>query len=84
METVTACKHLHYDETKYDKSCSIAGLSNNKAVWERNGVNGFQLCQFCSLRGRLNNAESCTSPDKAQCNEYEDFEHTLIFRSPQE
>jgi hypothetical protein len=81
MDKVIACKHLSYDETKYTKDCSISGLGSDKAVWERNGPNGFQLCQFCELRGRINSADGCTSRDKAHCNEYEDFEHSLVFRN---
>lgn len=74
------CKHLTYDETQYDDSCSVSGLSGDHAVWERNGPNGFQLCQFCSLRGRLNSPEACTTEKYAQCNEFEEHEHTVIFR----
>lgn len=74
------CKHLTYDETKYATSCSVHGLSVDNAVWERNGVNGSQLCQFCVLRGRLNSAEACTSEKYAHCSEFEMHEHEVIFR----
>lgn len=73
------CKHLQYDETKYADYCSIAGVSGGHAVWERKDTDPF-LVQFCGLRGRLNHIQACTEKQHAQCNEYEDFEHDVIFR----
>lgn len=80
MGNVTGCKFLSYDETKYTKDCSIAGLGNDKATWERSGPSGFQLCQFCTKRGRINQANGCTSKDTAHCSDYEDAEHEVILR----
>lgn len=74
------CKFLDYDENKYTKDCSISGLSNDHAAWERKTF-GLQLCQFCSKRGRINSADSCTTQSKAQCSDYEEFAHDVIFRS---
>jgi hypothetical protein len=74
------CKNLTYDETQYANSCSVSGLSDEHAVWERHGPNGFQLCQYCKLRGRINGADSCTTENKKQCNEFESYEHEVIFR----
>ena len=76
----TGCKHLTYDETKYDKSCEVSGLGSGHAVWERQGPNGFQLCQFCNQRGRLNIADACTTENKKKCSDYEQHQHTVIFR----
>ena len=74
------CKHLTYDETQYSSSCSVSGLGPDRAVWERNGPNGFQLCQFCTKRGRINGVETCTSERTAQCGDFVDHEHDVIFR----
>lgn len=80
MTTVKGCIQLTYDETKYALSCSVAGLSDEHATWERKGPNGFQLCQFCNMRGRLNSADACTSTKTAQCSSFELGDVEVIFR----
>lgn len=79
-ETVKGCKHLMYNETKMADSCSVAGLGNDNATWERHGPNGFQLCQFCDQRGRLGSPDACISESRAQCRDFEMHEHQVIFR----
>jgi len=73
------CKHLLYDENNLGNNCTIARLGNENAVWERAGCDP-KLVQFCKLRGRLNDMDACTSAKLARCGEFEDYEHTIIFR----
>lgn len=69
------CKHLDYEKENYP-SCTLEQLSyrgTTQLVWDRRKPDGdFQLCQFCKLRGRLNNAEACLCKQDAMCSEYEE------------
>jgi hypothetical protein len=76
----TACKQLDFDQSKYSsaKLALINSKGTTKGVWERHNPEGIlQLCQFCKQNGRHNDPESCLDSEKAECPDYEDFEHTI-------
>jgi len=81
--TFTACKHLSYDREKYEvrmKMNMIMYYGDTKVVWDRPTPDGrFQLCQFCNMRGRINDAIGCLSEKDKHCNDYELFSHVIPF-----
>jgi len=85
METLkfTACKHLDFDQSRYSgpKLAPIRSGGVTKLVWERKDVDdNLQLCQFCKLCARLNGPEYCLDLRNAECSDYEEFEHTVVFK----
>lgn len=66
---VTGCKHLSWDQDQY--TANLAYISGG-VVWERRDPEGrLQLCQFCTLRGRINNPQGCLTAANAQCSNFE-------------
>ena len=69
------CKHLDFSQDNY--MCELVGISKHVG-WERRDPEGkLQLCQFCKLRGRLNDPEACIGDGNAMCNDYEEIEHII-------
>ena len=70
------CKNLDFDQEKY--TCKLVVISNYEG-WERRDVDSnIQLCQFCKLRGRLNNPESCIGKDNAICSDYNEIDFYIV------
>lgn len=73
--TFTACKHLSFDKEKF--SIQLVQISDHLG-WERFNPEGeLQLCQQCTLRGRINDPQGCIGKDRAKCSEYEDREFSI-------
>lgn len=71
----TACKHLSFDQEKF--SSELVQVTSHLA-WERRDPDGnLQLCQQCTLRGRINSVQGCIGKTRSQCNEYEDKEFEI-------
>lgn len=75
----TACKHLDFSDNYTAKKNLISIGGTTKVVWDRPVIDESypRLVQFCKLRGRLNNPESCHCEAMKQCNDYEDFNHEV-------
>jgi len=65
------CKNLIHDASAFP-TCKLVFCSDGTPTWERRDVDGKRrLCQFCRLRGRLNDAEACMSDHLAKCTDYQ-------------
>lgn len=78
----TACGYLDFDRKNYGPSADMHLISSGKdratkVVWDRQGIDGRELAQFCSKRGRINWAEGCLDADKAYCSDYTDHTHEV-------
>lgn len=76
-----ACKHLDYSDNYIAKKQI---LGTGKVFWLREAPypDAPVMVNFCQKRGRLNSAESCHTPNKAMCSDYEDFEHVVTVPDP--
>ena len=75
----TACEHLDYSDSYSAKKDGIMSDGQTKTVWNRPVVDASfpKLVQFCSLRGRLNDPESCLCDRRKMCSDYKDYEHEV-------
>ena len=70
------CKHLSFEKEKFP-SCKIIKLYDI-ACWERKNVDEkLVLCQFCKLRGRINDPFYCTEKELSSCDEFEEITQTV-------
>ena len=85
METIkfNACEYLDYSDNYTAKKELIVIDRETKLCWNRPVIdNSFpRLVQFCKLRGRLCNPYCCTSEKNKMCSEYNEIEHTAIYKS---
>lgn len=73
------CKHLDFSNSYAAKKNAINSDGQTKACWNRPVIDETypSLVQFCKLRGRLNNPESCLCERNKQCSDYVDMEHEV-------
>lgn len=74
------CKHLDYDDNYIAKKQFISSGGIKKVVWFRDADEN-ALCQFCKLRGRINNPRGCLDEEMKQCSNYEDAKHFVSMSS---
>ena len=68
MDEFEACEKLEFDQSKYN--AKLVRISRHLG-WERIDPDGIlQLCQFCSMIGRLNSPEACIGKERAICSDY--------------
>lgn len=74
-----ACEHLDFSDLYSAKKEAIITKFGTKVVWHRPVIDSTypSLVQFCKLRGRLNEPESCLCQSNKKCSEYNDFNHTV-------
>lgn len=74
-----ACKHLDFSNNYTAKKNAINIKGQTKVCWNRPVIDSTfpALVQFCKLRGRLNNPESCLCEANKQCSDYSDIEHVV-------
>lgn len=70
----TACKYLEFGDNYAATKNLISVAGEIKVVWQRESGH---LCQFCSLRGRINQADGCLTKKHAQCGLYEEEWHKV-------
>ena len=75
----TGCKHLDFSDNYTVKKNLIRVKDGTKVCWNRPVMGSYypSLVQFCKLRGRLNNPESCLCDEHKQCSDYEETEHEV-------
>lgn len=65
-----ACKYLSFDEKMF--SGNLVQIASHLG-WERIDPDGkLQLCQQCTKRGRINQAQACIGESRAACSDYEE------------
>lgn len=72
------CRNLDFSDRYKATKNLINDFGITKVVWQRQ--NG-DLCQFCTLRGRINAPTGCLTKQQAQCDEYETAIHDVPLES---
>jgi hypothetical protein len=76
------CIHLDFQDHFAAHKEMIRLDGTIKVCWSRCSPSGdMSLCQFCILRGRIDNPQLCLSEKTKVCNEYKEYEHEVIYSS---
>lgn len=75
----SACKHLDFADNYIAKKELISVNGETKVVWNRPVIDSSypNLVQFCKLRGRLNNPDSCLCENNKKCDDFENKKHEV-------
>ena len=77
MAKMHPCKHLDYDEGRFDKRCKLRTAAphfTNVRFWDRSEIaadipGAATSVQFCKLHGRVNAIFDCYEPGTLSCYE---------------